>query len=132
MIKTFRFNVLGDERGSLVSLEEFGNIPFEIRRVYYIFDTKSQISRGFHAHKNLEQVAICVKGSCRIILDDGQSRESVVLDSPSKGLYIDNSKWREMHDFSQDCVLLVLASNAYDESDYIRDYDDFLCYVKGD
>ncbi|EAQ53103.1 MULTISPECIES: FdtA/QdtA family cupin domain-containing protein [Vibrio] len=129
MIKTFKFNVLGDDRGSLVSLEELGNIPFEIKRVYYIFDTKSQISRGFHAHKKLEQMAICVKGSCRIVLDDGQSRESVVLDSPEQGLYIDNNKWREMHDFSKDCVLLVLASNIYDESDYIRDYEEFLRLV---
>lgn len=129
MIKTFKFNVLGDDRGSLVSLEELGNIPFEIKRVYYIFDTKSQISRGFHAHKKLEQMAICVKGSCRIVLDDGQSRESVVLDSPEQGLYINNNKWREMHDFSKDCVLLVLASNIYDESDYIRDYEEFLRLV---
>ncbi|MFA0557970.1 MULTISPECIES: FdtA/QdtA family cupin domain-containing protein [unclassified Vibrio] len=131
MIKMLEFSVLGDQRGSLISLEEQRNIPFDIKRVYYIYDTKNEISRGFHAHKNLEQVAICVKGSCRIVLDDGRLRKSIVLDNPSKGLYIDNSKWREMHDFSHDCVLLVLASNVYDESDYIRDYDDFLCYVKG-
>ncbi|MFA0038845.1 FdtA/QdtA family cupin domain-containing protein [Vibrio sp. 10N.261.52.A1] len=129
MIKMLEFSVLGDQRGSLISLEEQRNIPFDIKRVYYIYNTKNEISRGFHAHKNLEQVAICVKGSCRIVLDDGQSRESVVLDSPDQGLYIDNNKWREMHDFSKDCVLLVLASNIYDESDYIRDYEEFLRLV---
>lgn len=129
MIKVLEFRVLGDDRGSLISLEEQYNIPFDIKRVYYIYDTKSDISRGYHAHKNLEQVAICVKGSCRIVLDDGKSKESIVLDSPDKGLYIDNNKWREMHDFSDDCVLLVLASNVYDESDYIRDYEEFLRLV---
>ncbi len=129
MINMLEFKVLGDDRGSLVSLEENANIPFDIKRVYYIFDTESEVSRGFHAHKNLEQVAICVKGSCRFILDDGQARESVILDSPQKGLYIDNNKWREMYDFSDDCVLMVLASNIYDESDYIRNYDDFLKLV---
>jgi len=126
MINMLEFKVLGDDRGSLISLEENANIPFDIKRVYYIFDTESEVSRGFHAHKNLEQVAICVKGSCRFILDDGQKRESIFLDSPQKGLYIDNNKWREMHDFSDDCVLMVLASNIYDESDYIRNYDEFL------
>lgn len=129
MIKVLDFRVLGDDRGSLISLEEQYNIPFDIKRVYYIYDTKSDISRGYHAHKNLEQVAICVKGSCRIVLDDGKSKESIVLDSPDKGLYINNNKWREMHDFSKDCVLLVLASDIYDESDYIRDYEEFLRLV---
>ena len=126
LIKTIEFDLLGDERGSLISLEENKNIPFDIKRVYYIFGTEQGVARGFHAHKNLQQVAICVKGSCRFILDNGKCRESIVLDSPSVGLYIDNNKWREMHDFSEDCVLMVLASNYYDEADYIRDYDKFL------
>ncbi|MGC9402635.1 sugar 3,4-ketoisomerase [Vibrio genomosp. F10 str. 9ZC157] len=131
MIKTLEFNVLGDERGSLVSLEENGNIPFNIRRVYYIFDTETEVSRGFHAHRELEQIAVCLKGRCRFVLDDGHTREEVWLDSPNKGLYINNNKWREMHDFSDDCVLMVLASNVYDESDYIRDYEEFLKEVNG-
>lgn len=130
LIKTIEFDLLGDDRGSLISLEENENIPFNIKRVYYIFGTEQGVARGFHAHKNLQQVAICVKGSCRFILDNGTNRESVVLDSPSVGLYIDNNKWREMHDFSEDCVLMVLASNYYDEEDYIRDYDDFLRVVR--
>ncbi|PSV98595.1 sugar 3,4-ketoisomerase [Photobacterium iliopiscarium] len=126
LIKLIEFNKLGDDRGSLISLEGNLNIPFEIRRVYYIFGTKENISRGFHAHKDLQQVAICVKGSCRFILDNGILRQSVILDKPNVGLYIDSMKWREMHNFSDDCVLMVLASHQYDESDYIRNYDDFI------
>ena len=126
MKNVLNFDVFGDDRGALISLEENINVPFEIKRVYFIFNTNDGISRGFHAHKDLEQVALCVKGSCRLVLDNGKSRESIILDSPNKGIYIDNSKWREMHDFSEDCVLLVLASKVYDESDYIRDYKEFL------
>ena len=126
LIQTIDFNLIGDERGSLISLEQQKDIPFVIQRIYYIFDTKENVSRGYHAHKELEQVAVCVKGSCRFILDDGKNREEYVLNSPSKGLYIDNNKWREMHDFSKDCVLMVLASKYYDEADYIRDYAEFL------
>ncbi|PTP92749.1 dTDP-6-deoxy-3,4-keto-hexulose isomerase [Vibrio splendidus] len=124
MIKIIEFKSIEDSRGSLISLEEEKNIPFKIKRVYYLFNTLD-IPRGFHAHKNLKQVAICLNGSCRFVLDDGINRESLVLDSPKVGLYIDNNKWREMHDFSDDCVLVVLASEHYDESDYIRDYDEF-------
>jgi dTDP-4-dehydrorhamnose 3,5-epimerase-like enzyme len=126
LIKTINFELLGDKRGSLISLEQNKNIPFDIKRIYYIFDTQQEVSRGFHAHRNLQQVAICVKGSCRFTLDDGQTRESILMDSPSVGLYIDNHKWREMDDFSEDCVLIVLASDYYEEADYIRDYDKFL------
>ncbi|MEL0609342.1 FdtA/QdtA family cupin domain-containing protein [Vibrio echinoideorum] len=132
LIKTIEFDLLGDDRGSLISLEENKNIPFEIKRVYYIFGTEQGGARGFHAHKNLQQVAICVKGSCRFILDNGKCRESIVLDSPSVGLYIANNKWREMHDFSEDCVLMVLASDYYDETDYIRNYNNFIELVNSD
>ncbi|MDF3125766.1 FdtA/QdtA family cupin domain-containing protein [Rheinheimera sp. 1928-s] len=121
---------LGDERGSLVSIEANNHIPFEVKRVYYISQTKQGVSRGFHAHKNLQQLAVCVAGKCRLLLDDGISRESVWLDSSNKGLFIGNNVWREMHDFSADCVLLVLASEHYDESDYIRDYSLFCAKVR--
>ena len=126
LIKWIDFPALGDERGSLVALEAEKSVPFVIKRVYYIFGTKAGVSRGFHAHKKLQQVAICITGSCRMILDDGQQRSEVLLNSPNKGLVIGDLVWREMHDFSKDCVLLVLASEHYDESDYIRDYNDFL------
>ncbi|EBL1504688.1 WxcM-like domain-containing protein, partial [Salmonella enterica] len=117
--------VHGDERGTLISLERDKNIDFEIRRVYYIFDTKQGVVRGFHAHKNLKQLIIPVRGSCRFILDDGYERVSILLDNPSQGLLVNSLIWREMSDFSDDCVLMILASNEYDESDYIRDYEVF-------
>lgn len=120
---------MGDSRGSLISLEQHKNIPFDVQRVYYIFDTKKGVSRGFHSHKHLEQVVVCVKGSCRFILDNGEIKEELLLSSPQQGLYIGYNLWREMHDFSDDCVLLVLASDYYNEGDYIRDYDDFLVLV---
>ena len=94
--------------------------------MYYIYHTEQGVSRGYHAHKNLKQVAICVAGKCRMVLDDGKNREEVWLDCPTKGLVIEELVWREMHDFSEDCVLIVLASEHYDESDYIRDYEDFI------
>lgn len=128
-IKKYHFEPHGDERGQLVALEEFNDIPFKIKRVYYIYDTKKGVRRGFHAHKCLEQILICVSGSCKIHLDNGKETAEVELSNPNDGLYISNDFWREMYDFSPDCVLLVLASELYDESDYIRDYDKFLKYV---
>jgi len=119
------FKVMGDERGQLVALEELNNIPFQVRRVYYLFGTKPEVSRGNHAHRDLEQVAVCVAGRCRMVLDDGGSREEVWMDSPSKGVLIHRMVWHEMHDFSPDCVLLVLANAYYGEADYIRDYGEF-------
>lgn len=129
LIQWAEFPSLGDDRGSLVALEGGNTVPFEIKRVYYIFGTEQNVSRGFHAHHNLKQVAICVTGRCRMILDDGKIREEVWLDSPTKGLLIGDLVWREMHDFSEDCVLLVLASEHYDENDYIRGYDEFLRFI---
>lgn len=126
----FSFPTIGDERGSLISLESEKNIPFKIARVYYIFDTANGVSRGFHAHKRLEQILICVSGSCEVVLDDGHQKKQVNLSDPSYGLYIGSDCWRVMKSFSKDCVLLVLASSHYDESDYIRNYDDFLSYLK--
>lgn len=130
-IRMIRFDIHGDDRGKLIALEEHKEIPFCTRRVYYIFDTLEGVCRGFHAHKELEQVLICVSGSCKILLDDGASKSVAELKSPDEGLYIAHDVWREMFDFSSDAVLVVLASMPYDESDYIRDYDDFLEYVHG-
>lgn len=130
LINWITFPPLGDERGSLVALEAEKTVPFIIKRVYYIFGTKQGVSRGFHAHKNLKQVAVCVTGKCRMVLDNGTVRAEAWLDSPTKGLLIDDLVWREMHDFSQDCVLLVLASEHYDKADYIRNYEDFLQVAK--
>ena len=129
LIKTISFKSLGDERGSLVVLEGGKVVPFDIKRVYYIFDTKEGVSRGFHAHRNLKQVAVCVTGSCRFVLDNGKQKEEVVLDSAIKGLLINDLIWHEMYDFSSDCVLIVLASEHYNESDYIRNYQELLQVV---
>ena len=124
------FKINGDDRGSLIALEENHNVPFDVKRVYYIFDTKAGVRRGFHAHKNLKQLAICVSGSCKFLLDDGESQKEYELNTPNKGLYIEGLLWREMFDFSEDCVLMVLADNYYDEDDYIRDYQDFIERIK--
>ena len=129
IIKIVSFKSLGDERGSLIALEGNKSVPFDIKRVYYIFGTKEGVSRGFHAHLNLKQVVVCVKGSCRFVLDNGMQKEEIILDDATKGLLIEDLIWREMYDFSPDCVLMVLASEYYDESDYIREYDDFLGVV---
>lgn len=131
LVQWIDFQSLGDERGSLVAVEIGMDkaVPFDIKRVYYIYHTEQGVSRGYHAHKNLKQVAICVAGKCRMVLDNGITREEVLLDSPTKGLLIKDMVWREMHDFSKDCVLLVLASEHYDESDYIREYTYFLKQV---
>lgn len=130
LIKWIDFQILGDDRGSLVAIEQGKLIPFEIKRIYYLYDTKEGVSRGFHAHRDLKQVAICVSGKCRMVLDNGDVREDVWLDCPKKGLLIESMVWREMHDFSPDCVLLVIASQPYNESDYIRDYQEFLTVQK--
>ena len=126
LIRTLNLNSIGDERGQLVSLESFKNIPFEIKRVYYIFSTQMNIRRGFHAHQKLEQVCVCVNGYCSILLDDSTKKEIIQLNSPNIGLFIGSMLWREIFDFSHDCVLMVLASDYYDESDYIRDYELFV------
>ena len=128
-IKTYRFPPHGDERGQLVALEAMEDIPFRIKRVYYIYDTLPGVVRGKHAHRNLEQILVCVHGSCKVSLDDGCERKEILLDQPTLGLYISNDTWREMYDFSEGAVLLVLASEHYDESDYIRDYSQFLKMV---
>lgn len=128
--KIIDFQKHGDHRGQLVALEKNKEIPFEIKRVYYMYDTVVGVRRGYHAHKALQQVLICVHGSCKIHLDDGNDTAEVILDKPYEGLYVTNNMWREMYDFSHDAVLLVLASEYYDESDYIRNYQDFLAYVR--
>ena len=122
----FHFKELGDDRGSLVALEQHKNIPFDIKRVYYIFGTADNARRGFHAHKALEQVAICVKGACTFLLDNGKEKVDYRLDSQTTGIYLGTMLWHEMYDFTEDCVLMVLASDLYDEADYIRDYGQFV------
>lgn len=120
------FRVRGDHTGNLVALEKGADFPFDIKRVYYIWGTDKNIVRGKHAHLKLEQVIVCTSGSCDFILDNGSERTTVHLDSPTQGLHIKSNIWREFTNFSPDCVVMVLASEHYDETDYIRDYQAFL------
>ena len=126
----YNFNIHGDDRGQLVAIEELVDIPFNIKRVYYMYDTVEGCTRGKHAHKGLQQILICIHGSCKVTLDDGKERETITLDKPNEGIYISGLVWREMYDFSSDAVLMVIASELYDESDYIRNYDDFIACCK--
>ncbi len=123
--KILDLSIMGDDRGSLIALEKFHNVPFDIKRVYYIFDTKKEVRRGYHAHINLKQLAICVHGSCKFLLDNGDTINHFTLNSPDKGLLIEGLIWREMYDFSSDCVLMVLADSYYDKDDYIQNYNQF-------
>jgi len=123
------FRVMGDETGSLVAIEGMVNIPFDVKRVYYIYGTTSNAVRGRHAHRNLQQLIFCPVGSCEFTLDDGRERKTIRLQSPSQGLYLKGRLWREFSEFSHDCVVMVLASSVYDESDYIRSYEEFLSEV---
>ncbi len=128
-IQFLQLQTHGDDRGSLIALEEGKNIPFSVKRVYYMFDTREDVRRGFHAHRTLKQVAIAVRGSCRFMLDDGREKIDIRLDHPHQGLLIESFIWREIYDFSEDCVLMVLADQLYTESDYVRDYASFLSEV---
>lgn len=129
--KLLEFKKISDDRGSLTSLEEAKEIPFTTRRVYYLYNIVDGASRGHHAHKELEQVMIALHGSCEVVLDDGENKETYILNEPNVGLYIKPGLWREMYKFSKDAVLVVLASDIYNEDDYIRRYDDFIEYSKG-
>lgn len=126
----YMFQPHGDDRGMLVSLEEFNDIPFRIKRVYYLYDTIDGVVRGHHAHKSLKQILVCIHGSCKVKMDNGRETKIVLLEKPYEGLFIDNNIWREMYDFSPDAVLLVLASEIYNEEDYIRNYEDFLKLIE--
>ncbi len=128
-IKKKSFPLHEDPRGKLIAIESIGDVPFEIKRIYYIYETAPETRRGFHCHKALEQYMICTSGSCKILLDDGKEKQIVELNDPSEGLYVGPSMWREMYDFSPGAVLMVLASEHYNKDDYIHDYDQFLKYV---
>jgi dTDP-4-dehydrorhamnose 3,5-epimerase-like enzyme len=129
-IVKYAFQQHGDNRGLLVSLEELKDIPFEIKRVYYMYDTLEGVRRGFHSHRTLEQILICINGSCKVLLDNGSEKKIVSLEKRYEGLYVPKNMWREMYDFSPDAILMVLASDYYNEEDYIRDYQEFLNCIK--
>ncbi len=120
------FNAKSDNRGSLIALENLKEIPFEIKRIYYIYDTKPEFPRGAHAHRELEQVLIMMEGSCELVLNDGKNIKNIILNRPDMGIFIGKNMWREMKNFSYGAKLLVLASDFYNEKEYIRDYEEFL------
>ena len=119
------FGDLGDERGKLVVIEGAQAIPFDIKRVFYIYGSDNEVVRGQHANRNSEFVLINVAGSSKVMITDGASREVVELNRPMEGVYIPKMIWKEMYDFSEDSVLLVLSDEPYDAEEYIRDYDEF-------
>jgi dTDP-4-dehydrorhamnose 3,5-epimerase-like enzyme len=124
--KIIEFNPLGNEDiGYLVALEENKNIPFQVKRVYYTFKVPKETKRGFHAHKELQQVLVCLNGSLKAKCFDGKTEETYTLDSASKGIYLGPMLWHEMYGYSSDTVVMVLASDYYEEADYIRDYKEF-------
>lgn len=101
------------------------SIPFSIKRVYFITEANPNLPRGYHAHKITKQVIFCIQGSVKLILDDGQKRQSVIVDKPELGILINNMVWHEMAEFKKNTILLILASTNFDEKDYIRDYETF-------
>lgn len=119
----FKENGKGYENGLLVAIEGERDIPFNIKRIYYIYGVPSHVERGFHSHKKLHQVLICVHGSVKVKVKNQENEEVFILQNPSEGLYIGNMVWREMFDFSEGAVLLALASEYYTEEDYIRDIE---------
>lgn len=130
--KLVEFKVLGDHRGQLIALEANRQIPFDIKRVFYIYGTQEGVPRGNHSHYKTKQFLVAVSGSCKVTLDDGKNKETYDLNKPNLGLFQDALIWGTMHDFSPDCVLMVLADEYYDENDYIRDYNKFLEVLKND
>lgn len=128
--KIVDFPKITDFRGNLSFIEENRQVPFEIKRVYYLYDVPSGATRGGHAHKQLQQVVIALSGSFDVVLDDGYNKRKFFLNRPHYGLYIPPGVWRELENFSSNSVALSLVSQVYDESDYVRDYEVFKRMVK--
>lgn len=130
--KIIEFGEYGDERGNLVVAEGGGrDIPFEIKRVFYMYGSDDTVIRGQHANRKTEFVLINVSGTSKVKVDNGFETDIIELDKPRMGLYIPTMMWKDMYDFSEDSVLLVLASEHYDGSEYIRDYEEFIREMKG-
>lgn len=124
--KIVNFNEITDHRGKMIPIEYPKQLEFPLKRIYYIFDVKDGVRRGYHSHNDLEQILIAVHGKVKVLIKTPYEEEIVELDSPNKGLYIGPMIWREMFDFENEAVLVVLASHEYDENDYIRDWNDYL------
>lgn len=130
--KLIEFVDLGDERGNLVVIEGEGiDIPFDIKRVFYIYGSDSSVVRGQHANRETEFLLVNVSGTSKVKVDNGKESEIIELNKPRMGLYLSAMLWKDMYDFSEDSVLLVLANTHYDAQEYIRDYDEYISIVKG-
>lgn len=129
--KLIEFADLGDERGNLVVIEGGGmDIPFDIKRVFYIYGSDSEVVRGQHANRETEFLLVNVSGTSKVRVDNGTESEIIELNRPRMGLYLSSMLWKDMYDFSEDSVLLVLASRHYDAKEYIRNYEDYLTEIK--
>ncbi|TLD81158.1 WxcM-like domain-containing protein [Helicobacter sp. MIT 11-5569] len=129
--KLIDFNFFNDKDSVLVALQNNVNCPFEIKRVFYIFDVPSIATRGNHANKDSAFLMIALKGSCKVKIDDAKTSQIITLDSPKQGLYLGKMLWKQMYDFSKDCVLLVLSDCYYNKQEYINDYNEFCLLVRG-
>lgn len=119
--------ILKTESGSITALDHQDNLlPFIAKRIYYLYDVPAGETRGGHAHKNLHQLIVAASGSFDVVLDDGKMKRTITLNNPNYGLYVTPGIWRDLHNFSSGSILLVLASEKYDEDDYLRDYQEFL------
>lgn len=123
-------SIVHNNKGNITVLENGLNIPFDIRRIYYLYDVPMNAERGGHSHYELQQYIVAASGSFTFVLDDGTNKKEVFLNHPNKALHIRSGIWREMKDFSSGSICLVLASIEYNENDYIRDYEQFLNYRK--
>ena len=117
-----------DRKGNLSVMENGKTLPFDVKRVYFLYDVPGGESRGAHAHKNLEQLIVAASGSFTVTLDDGICKRTFFLNRPYQGLYVKPGIWRDLNDFSSGAVCMVLASEKYDEKDYIRDYQEYIAY----
>lgn len=122
---------IADPRGNLTVAEELKNVPFDIKRAYWVYDVPGGESRGGHAHKRLRQLIVALSGSFHVTLDNGHERKTYLLNHPWEGLFVETGIWRTLDDFSSGAVCMVLASEPYEEDDYIYEYDDFLKYIRG-
>ena len=127
--KIIQLPKITDPRGNLTVAEELTNVPFDIRRAYWVYDVPGGESRGGHAHKRLRQLIVALSGSFHVTLDNGYERKTYLLNHPWEGLLVETKTWRTLDDFSSGAVCMVLASEPYDAADYIEEYDEFLQYV---
>ncbi|EAH8787468.1 WxcM-like domain-containing protein [Campylobacter jejuni] len=124
--KLINLKYFDDKNSTLIAIEKQVNCPFEVKRIFYIFDVPKNTIRGEHANLNSEFLFIALKGECKIKIDNGKEQKNFILNNPKQGLYMDKMLWKQMYDFSKDCILLVLSNTLYDTNEYIRDYNEFL------